>query len=359
MHDTFIKMAQELEENILNDKIKIKTKEDWNKLKGIVWNLGELYKEEEEKSQNIIETEEKTITIENCQNFAKMVWKYMKQMEIEHKMDLNECLENVMFHLRFLVLYNRLGAYRRELMEQYELETKENNEISFIEVEDVFDKKYPKKRIKKCDYSTFNEAYKQQKDLHKQGKISLIDSYNQEVVEFQNEIIAGKIKAGNVKQWNIIKRSIHKFLNLYHIAFADLERINHFSYRIDRSPFLVFILECIEKIENKYNGMVPEAEIASMFEFIRVLCHHYVLNDKLKDIGKEIKNAPRFSGDKMEEGKVLAKNNGILVCINKETEEQYEYLTSEVDRISPLYKEAQEFIFGMNLYELEENKRAM
>ncbi len=63
MHDTFIKMAQELEENILNDKIKIKTKEDWNKLKGIVWNLGELYKEEEEKSQNIIETEEKTITI--------------------------------------------------------------------------------------------------------------------------------------------------------------------------------------------------------------------------------------------------------------------------------------------------------
>lgn len=359
MHNTFIKMAQELEENILNNKIKMKTKEDWDKLKGIVWNLGELYGEEELESQGIIEDEDRTITIENCQKFTKLVWKFMKQMEVKHEKDFLKGLESIMHHLRFLVLYNRLGNYRRELVEEYEQECKKSGNIPCIEILDDFDKSLPIKRIKENDYPHFIESYNQQKEMHRNGRMEQIFDYNQDIINLQNEIIMGKLRIENITQWNIFKTFVHNFLESYRASFADLEKINHFGFRTDRSSFLDLIQKCIENIEEKYNGLVSKEDVPTLFDFIQVLCHHYVLSEKLKDIETNINKAPKFTGKNLEEGKVVANNKGTLVCIDKKTEEEYEKLESEIEKISAKYNEAQEFIFGMNLYESEENKRAI
>lgn len=361
MHKEFIEKAKKLEQDFINGEVKLNDQLDWLKLKNYLWSLGDLWAEEENK---LTQEELASITLDNCKSFARNLFHTMKKMEQKHDKKFNEVLKTMDYQLRFIVEYNSLSNYRKELAEQYTLEKEQNPTISFIDKTDIFGNSY---RIKESDKAHFEnsctkqrEMYEEYRQIHtcvykeKKEQIQLLEEYNQDAEKCMYGIIENEIKIVTLDQWRIFKESVYSFQKNFNALSTNIIEIEHLQLGKNLyKDFIDLLANCIHTIEEKYDGKISKEDLPFIMKNIWILCKYQSLTLEKVNI-HSIKAS--LEDKQMEKVEVSTENKSLKFTPSQA--EIYSRINKEQNELKEKYDEAIQFIFG-ELKEEQTSKRGL
>lgn len=363
MHEQFIKKAKELEQDFINGDIKINTLLDWNDLKKRLWNLGDLWAEEENEKTS--QEEKKPVTLKNCKSFVGNLFYAMKKMEQKEKTMSNEDLKLLVYQLRVLVEYNFLVAYPKELAENYTLEKEQNPALTYIDIADNFGISY---RIKESDKENFENSCRKQKKqfeeyrqvhtcVYKETKeqIKLLEEYNQDTEKYMYSIINNEMKIVTLNQWRIFKNSVNNFKKNFDALTTNIIKGKRLQLGENLyKTFIDLLLNCIHEIEIRYNGQISEEDLPFIMEKIWILCKYQSLTLEKVNIHR-VKTS--IEDEQMEKVEISAVNKSLK--LTPAQAEIYSKIDKEQNELKEKYKEVIQFVFRDSMDEKESKKMSL